>query len=292
VANYVDVDPTGKASDFRCQLRTYDEHDGVDFAVRDLGVMRTGVPVLASAAGVVTNVRDGMEDVALTDVTSRTRIRGRECGNGILIEHKGGWQTQYCHLRKGSVRVKPGERIEAGRPIGLVGLSGLTEFPHAHLTVRHHGEVVDPFTGQPMKDGCGQGATSLWSDEQKIEYEPAALYNAGFAVGKPDLAAIRNGLRDDGPFPANVPALVLWVDIFGVQAGDRLRFLISGPKGEAILDNEQGVEKAQARRFVFSGKSAPKSGWASGTYTGEVTLIRQRRDYAITDRIVRTVAVR
>ena len=291
MANYVDVDPTGKASDFRCQPRTYDGHDGVDFAVRDLGVMRTGVPVLASAAGVVKNVREGMEDVALSDEASRERIKGRECGNGVMIEHQGGWQTQYCHLRKGSVRVKSGDRVEVATPLGLVGLSGQTEFPHVHLTIRHKGEVVDPFTGQPMKAGCGLEAKPSWRSDQGVAYEEVALYNAGFATGKPDIEAIRNGVRNDGPLQENVPALVLWVDIFGVQAGDRLRFLISGPKGEAMLDHEQEVEKTQARRFVFAGKSAPKRGWASGTYTGEVTLTRHQRDHAITERIVRKLAV-
>jgi hypothetical protein len=56
VANYVDVDPSGAAKDFRCGPRTYDGHDGVDFAIRDQGVMAQGVTVLASAPGTIRSV--------------------------------------------------------------------------------------------------------------------------------------------------------------------------------------------------------------------------------------------
>src|SRR5213594_4238893 len=46
VANYVDVDPTEAAHDFRCKGRTYNGHDGTDFAIRDRGVMERGVTVV------------------------------------------------------------------------------------------------------------------------------------------------------------------------------------------------------------------------------------------------------
>ncbi len=51
VANYVDVDPTEAARDFRCKGRTYNAHDGTDFAIRDRGVMEQGVRVVASYLG-------------------------------------------------------------------------------------------------------------------------------------------------------------------------------------------------------------------------------------------------
>ena len=94
VANYVDVDPAKTARDFRCHARTYNGHDGTDFAIRDLSMMAAGVPVLASALGVVRSARDGMADMALTDAASREQIAGRECGNGVVLDHENGWQTQ------------------------------------------------------------------------------------------------------------------------------------------------------------------------------------------------------
>ncbi len=55
----------------------------------------------------------------------------------MLIDHDGGWQTQYCHMKKGSIRVREGDAGAVGTPLGEVGLSGMTEFPHVHFTVRH-----------------------------------------------------------------------------------------------------------------------------------------------------------
>jgi hypothetical protein len=291
VANYVDVDPTEATRDFRCQPRTYNTHDGTDFAIRDLAVMAQGVPVVASAAGMVRNVRDGMEDVGIADETARARITGRNCGNGVLIEHEGGWQTQYCHLRRGSVRVKPGQRVERGSPLGLVGLSGKTEFPHVHLTLRRHGEVIDPFTGQPIRAGCGRTGTSLWRVEPPMAYEEVALYNVGLSGGQPRLEEIHRGQRDEYLAPTS-PALVLWAEIFGVQAGDRLRFRVTRPDGTLFFAQEVSVERTQAWRFAFAGARARTGTWPLGVYTGTVTLTRRLDGQPVEHSVTRTVTIR
>jgi hypothetical protein len=285
-ANYVDVDPTKGATDFRCRPRTYDGHDGIDIAIRDLGVMRQGVPVLASAPGIVRGVRDGMADAPVTDAGSRARISSRECGNGVVIRHDNGWETQYCHLRQGSVRVKAGDRIERGAPVGLVGLSGLTEFPHVHLTVRHNGVAIDPFTGRAINAGCGLAGTPLWRGDRPVPYEEVALYNAGFTGEQPDSERIRRGEQEVAPVTATSPALVLWVDILGVQAGDKIRLSITGPEGKRISEHEQTLDRTQARRFAFAGKRKTAERWPAGAYRGEAVLMRQSdgrsREYRIT----------
>ncbi len=292
VAKYVDVDPSGDARDFRCKPRTLDGHKGIDFAIRDLAVMTQGVPVVASAPGVVANVRDGMEDVALTDADSRQRIKGRECGNGVVIDHEGGWQTQYCHLRKGSIKVVAGDRVEMGSVLGLIGLSGETEFPHVHLTVRRDGKTMDPFTNRQMSAGCGKDGKPLWRADQHIEYEPVALYNAGFSTGKPDIEAIRSGKREEEPFATTAPALVLWADIFGVEAGDRLLFRIVNFDGKVVFNHEKQIEKIQARYFAFAGSRPKTNGWPAGTYTGQVTLTRTVDGKEVIRDATRTVIVR
>ncbi|HXF92652.1 MAG TPA: M23 family metallopeptidase [Nitrospiraceae bacterium] len=289
VANYVDVDPGNDAKDFRCHGRTDDAHDGTDFAIRDRAVMEQGIPVLAGAPGVVRRVRDGMEDQPITDDTSRARIAGRECGNGVMIDHAGGWQTQYCHLRRGSVQVRVGERVDRGSQLGLVGLSGKTEFPHVHVTVRHHGRVVDPFTGQWASAGCGLGGKPLWRDDAHISYEEVALYNAGFSGEPPNVEAIRGGRNENDLLSSAAKALVLWVDIFGVQAGDTIRFRIIGPDGKLVLDHETRIDRTQARRFVFAGRGRQTGAWQAGSYVGKVTLLRstggQQGEQSVTRRV-------
>jgi hypothetical protein len=291
VVNYVDVDPTEAAQDFRCGPRTYNTHDGVDIALRDRAMMEAGVPVLASAPGLVRRVRDGMEDhEGLTASVSKT-IAGRDCGNGVVLDHPDSWQTQYCHLKRGSLRVTNGEVVERGTVLGLVGFSGRTEFPHVHLTVRHQRQVMDPFTGHPSSDGCGQGGRALWQSEEGLTYEPVALYLAGFAEHPPDVAAIRRGMPMPASLTADAPALILWVDMFGVQAGDHLRFQLTDPSGRLILDQEQRLDRTQARRFAFLGKQQPRGHWPSGSYVGVLTWSRVTEGETLQRSVTRMVVV-
>jgi len=149
--------------------------------------------VLAAAAGRVRAGRDGVADVNVREA-GKESVKDRECGNGVVLEHGDGWETQYCHLRRGSVRVRAGEQVAAGQALGLVGMSGLSEYPHMHLSVRHQGKLVDPFRGEEESADCA-AASPLWRAEvaAKLPYAPGAVYNAGFAPETPDTEAVRSG---------------------------------------------------------------------------------------------------
>lgn len=159
--NYFDHDPSSAAHDFRCGSKTYNGHNGSDIRLPDMAAEEAGVQTLAAAPGTVIRTRDGVEDGSVA-VIGRTTVAGKECGNAVVIEHRGNWTTQYCHMRKGSIRVKTGDVVSVGQPIGLVGVSGLTEFPHLHLTVRKNGTAIDPFAYQLDPGSCA-GGISLWA---------------------------------------------------------------------------------------------------------------------------------
>ena len=270
IQNYVDTDPGPGHRDFACGHLSYDGHDGTDFAVPTLADMETGVNVLAPADGRVVGIRDGMPDIAI-NAPGAPPLEGRDCGNGVAIDHGNGWNTQLCHLANGSVRVRSGDMVTAGQPIGQIGLSGRTEFPHVHLSVRHNGQAVDPFRPVPA-DSCDAAASpGLWA--KPLAYLPAAITGVGLAPSPPDFATLLAGLPTPDPLPRQPPALVLWAVLMGPAADDRVILRLTGPSG-VVLDQTITLERNQARAFRYIGRRTPAAGWPPGPYSGEATLIR------------------
>jgi hypothetical protein len=265
IQHYLDQDPSPAAKDFACGNRTYDGHDGVDIRLLDMAAQRRGVAVLAAADGRVLRVRDGVPDVSVR-ATGLEAVKDRECGNGLVVAH-GDFEAQYCHLAQGSVSVKPGDMVKAGQPIGRVGLSGETEFPHLHFTLRQGGKAVDPFAyGAPA--GACRGGRSLWS--QTPAYEARVVLNTGFAAQALTMGAVEAGVAPAGADPA---ALVAYVRAIGLKAGDVQTLTISGPNGATLVKNAaEPLPRDQAQRLIFAGIRRPAQGWAKGRYVARYTV--------------------
>ena len=267
VQNLVDRDPGPGAKDFRCGSLTYEGHNGVDFRVPDLKAQRAGVAVLAAADGTVSRVRDGVTDVSVK-TTGLDAVKGQECGNGLVVDHGGGLVTQYCHMRQGSLVVKAGQAVKRGQALGQVGLSGQTEYPHLHFTVRRDNVVIDPFAPAPGAAGtCGSGG-GLWSAAAagKLAYKPRAVLNKGFAAGPAGMGEVEAG---NLPSPGAATPLVAYVRSIGLKAGDEARLTLRGPDGTILGDNKVApLATAKAQYVMFTGKKAPAGGWRKGRYEG------------------------
>lgn len=274
VLNYPDMAAGADVRDPHCKHRTYDTHKGTDIAIPDLAAMRRGVAVLSAADGVVLRRRNSVVDQIIWTDALRARTKGKECGNGIVIDHGAGWEGQYCHLRRGSIVVRPGDTVVRGQKIGRIGASGLTAFPHVHLTLRYKGKVIDPLTGRFTSQGCGKPARLLWSDKDLAAYQGTQLY----AVGMTDGAVTKRQLKEDAStaasLPGNAPALVLWAALFGTAKGDQLRLEITGPDGTVIRRTDHTINRSQAWRMLFSGFRRRGETWPPGTYKGRVTVNR------------------
>ncbi|MCX4989812.1 MULTISPECIES: M23 family metallopeptidase [unclassified Streptomyces] len=97
-------------------------HTGQDFAVP------IGTPVRAVGAGRVVKVSCG-----------------GAFGIEVVVEHPGGYYTQYAHLA--AVTVDQGQRVSTGQWIGQSGTSGNSTGPHLHFEVRvtpELGSAIDP----------------------------------------------------------------------------------------------------------------------------------------------------
>ncbi|AOZ68777.1 hypothetical protein LPB142_05150 [Rhodobacter xanthinilyticus] len=268
IQHFVDRDAGPGVIDHACGNASYDAHDGTDFALPTMAAMLAGVPVLAAAPGRIRAVRDGEPDGA---ALAGQDVAGKECGNGVVIDHPDGWQTQYCHLRAGSVQVRPGETVAAGAPLGQIGASGLADFPHLHLTLRHNGAPVDPFRPVPGEACSAATGPGLW--QTALPYAPAGLLDAGLAETPPSFAAVKDGLPAPSTLPKSAKSLVLWAYFWGTDAGDRLELEISGPAGFRFAQDVT-LEKSQQLAFRYAGKRAPGEGFAPGLYSAEVRLTR------------------
>lgn len=268
IQQFFDHDTGPEWADFTCGSLAYDGHDGTDFALPSRKDMAAGVPVLAAASGRVKGTRDGVEDFSPAQ-------GGRECGNGVVIDHGNGWETQYCHLRMGSVRVQTGDMVAAGTPLGLVGQSGMAAFPHLHLGVRKDGVAVDPFAPSATHS-CdsargAQGREDLWQDD--LAYVAGGIIGAGLATEVPEFDAVKAGLASPATLPSDAPALVLWVYMFGARAGDAVLFEITGPDG-AIITERSLLDRTQALLFRAVGRKLRGPAWPAGVYRGTAKMMR------------------
>jgi hypothetical protein len=275
VQNYVDRDPGGGAKDYRCGHETYQDHNGVDIRLLDLAAQKRGVAVLAAAPGKVLRLRDSMPDVSVKD-PSAPALKGQDCGNGVIIDHGGGWETQYCHMAQGSISVKAGQKVAAGAPLGRVGLSGNTEYPHVHVTVRHDGKVVDPFD----PDGAGLAACRmshpLWSPAAlaQLAYKQGAVLNTGFAAGPVKPKDIEAG-QIARPDPA-ADYLVAYGRAIDLQAGDVIGLELRAPGGAVLAKNSlPPITGPEAQHMAYIGVKRPPAGWTSGVYKARFTVTRQ-----------------
>jgi hypothetical protein len=279
----VDHDPTSGASDFRCGLLTYDGHKGTDFALPSLIAQAEGVNVVAAAPGTVRGVRDGMLDILQT-TDAAPDVAGKECGNGVVVNHGDGWETQYCHLANGSVSVKNGDRVAIGTVLGKVGLSGETQFPHLHLSVRQNGIVIDPFDPDGAITCNAPVDETLWSDD--IDAPAGGIITTGFAADVPAYADVKSGIAAVSELKTTDP-IVIWGYVFGGRIGDELVLTINGPEVEIIHQTVE-LEKNQSQLFRATGRRAPSYGWPTGEYAGRVEMIR---DGTVIDANTATITV-
>jgi peptidase M23-like protein len=286
IQQFPDHDPGPGARDYLCGTLSYDGHKGTDFALPYHSDMEAGVNVLAAADGVVRGVRDGMSDQVASPANAAS-FADKECGNGVVLRHPDGWETQYCHMKRGSVAVRSGDKVQAGAVLGQVGLSGKTQFPHVHLSVRQNGQVVDPFSPDALAT-CSDSAPerSLWASVP--DHSAGGFIGGGFSTDVPDFDDIKRGTADRRDIATSAPALVFWSFLYGSQAGDALTLTLDGPEGR-VAEYDDALTRTQAQSFRAAGRRLRGDGWPAGTYVGIAVLTR---DGAEIDRYEAQIEIR
>lgn len=278
IQQYTDVDPGPEARDYRCGAATYDGHEGTDFRVMSVDAATRGVAVLAAAPGKVKAMRDGVVDRLIASPDEIASLKGHDCGNGVVIDHGDGWETQYCHFKRGSVTARIGDAVTASTPLGQVGYSGRAQFAHVHLTVRRNGQIVDPFSGERQNGVCraqdAELSSSLWAAELRssLAYADAVVIEAGFAGGPVSPENAEQGAI--GVPTANSSSLVFYARLINMRKDDSVRVTATGPGDFAAASNVAPLDRAKAQFVTFTGKKLKSERWASGRYQGLVEVLR------------------
>lgn len=279
--NYVDIDRTEGVRDFKCTSKSYNDHKGTDFGLGSITQMNAGVDVIAAADGRVIRTRDGESDALKSDEDLEAIKQNRkECGNAVLLDHGSGLQTIYCHLKKGSITVRPNDKISAGEKIAQIGQSGFTSFPHLHFGVIWEGAIIDPFTGQTMEKDCTAEENPMWHGAVDVQYVPAAIFDGGFRTTAPDFNAIQRGEDNPNTISKNSAAFTFWAGFYNVEKGDRITTEITDPNGEEFVITHQDVIKDRARQYYFTGRKIGRVQLMNGTYTGTAKLVRKGKSSA------------
>ncbi len=118
-----------------------------------------GQDVLAIGAGEIIAVMDSIDDAKLypkdlpqeeymkfvrarqSDLIKKYGVLGVS-GNIVLLKHGEKEYSFYGHLKKGSVTVKPGQKISQGHVIAQIGNSGNSTEPHLHFQLNEGSAIL------------------------------------------------------------------------------------------------------------------------------------------------------
>ncbi len=97
-----------------------------------------GKKVLSPADGVVTEVIRGVRDNRPGSMNSYSAL-----GNTVFIEHGKNEVSVLAHFKQKSIRVKAGDKVRKGQPLGLCGNSGNSSEPHIHYHLQNTPIIQD-----------------------------------------------------------------------------------------------------------------------------------------------------
>ena len=112
-----------------------------------------GRPIIAPADGRIVRARGDRPDQPDPEKSDpRFYVpeypNGGDPGNHVVIDHGNGEFSHVAHFQAGSLRVRLGDAVRAGDPIGLLGSSGDTVTPHVHYQLQS-GPDIEHSDGLP-----------------------------------------------------------------------------------------------------------------------------------------------
>jgi len=113
-------------SDYKSRNPKRKNHNGIDLVSRKNG-MNTTDYIVAIEDGIVT----------ISTYSS-------SAGYYVEIKHDNGYKTRYLHMKKGTLKVKKGDKVTKGQVLGYMGNTGNSDGAHLHFDVNNGKSYVDP----------------------------------------------------------------------------------------------------------------------------------------------------
>ncbi len=104
-----------------------------------------GQPIFSPGAGTVVHITEGIPDNPIN-----APLATQPAGNLVIIDHGNSEYSFLAHLKLGSIKVKAGEKVQAGQRIGNCGNSGNSPVPHLHIHMQNT-PVLFEGEGLPMQ---------------------------------------------------------------------------------------------------------------------------------------------
>jgi murein DD-endopeptidase MepM/ murein hydrolase activator NlpD len=125
-----------------------------------------GVEAIAVADGVVTEVKDGVQENVPGQPVAVPITLETIAGNHVVLNIGQGYAF-YAHFQPGSLRVKLGDRVKRGQVLGLVGNSGNSSEPHLHFHLSDKGSPLGA-EGLPY---ILEGSTGMPLEKESVRFE-------------------------------------------------------------------------------------------------------------------------
>ena len=106
--------------------------------------------ILAPADGEVVSTFEGVRDSPWPGRRRLDFLSRHFCGNHIVLRHSENEYSFMAHLARGSIRVRPGDRVQRGQVIAECGNSGHSTEPHLHFHVQDMPSIYSGI-GIPVK---------------------------------------------------------------------------------------------------------------------------------------------
>lgn len=212
-------------------------------------------------------------------------------GYYVRIDGNDGRKYYYCHLAAGSLRVRAGQRVQAGTALDTMGNTGYSFGAHTHFEVRNaYGTPVDPASYAGVRNAVGTYADTTDKEDNDMKFLKVTSGKCEVFTA-PDVNAVdkhyNGGKLTEGtcyPVQAEVGSSggYSWVRIFvaGVQRyavvladrcqlvtlspGDAFAACVAQGGGEDTAELEAQLEAANARADEADKRLADVKSYVAG----------------------------